>query len=115
VAEEHGDLAGPLDVWYRIAKPAGWTSLEDARQDFPSADGVGEYTVFNIKGNEYRLISIIFYRTRKLSIRDVITHAEYDKGRWKKRLHRPQTLLTANSWRKRSLRSFSPKKRTIAL
>jgi mRNA interferase HigB len=83
-AEEHGDLAGPLDVWYRIAKRADWTSLEDVRRDFPSADAVGKYTVFNIKGNEYRLISLIFYPRKKLFIRDVITHAEYDKGRWKK-------------------------------
>jgi mRNA interferase HigB len=83
-AEEHEDLVGPLDVWYRIAKPAGWTSLEDVRRDFPTPDGVGEYTVFNIKGNEYRLISLIFYRSKMLFIRDVITHAEYDKGRWKK-------------------------------
>jgi mRNA interferase HigB len=77
-------MAGPLDVWYRIAKSADWTSLQDFRRDFPSADGVGKYTVFNIKGNEYRLISLIFYRRKKLFIRDVITHAEYDKGRWKK-------------------------------
>ncbi len=83
-AEEHGDLAGPLDVWYRIAKRADWTSLKDVRRDFPSADGVGKYTVFNIKGNEYRLVSLIFYRSGKLFIRNVITHAEYDKGRWKK-------------------------------
>jgi mRNA interferase HigB len=82
-SEEHGDLAGPLDVSYRIAKRADWTSLEDVRHDFPSADGVGKYTVFNIKGNEYRLISLIFYRSKKLFIRDVITHAEYDKGRCK--------------------------------
>src|ERR1700730_13788392 len=71
-AEEHGDLAGPLDVWYRIAKRADWTSLEDVRRDFPSADAVGKYTVFNIKGNEYRLISLMFYRSKKLFIRDVI-------------------------------------------
>ncbi len=83
-AEQHGDLAGPLDIWYRIAKPSGWTSLEDVRRDFPSADRVGKYTVFNIKGNEYRLISLIFYRSKKLFIRDVISHTEYDKGRWKK-------------------------------
>lgn len=83
-AEEHGDLAGPLDVWYRIAKRADWTSLKAVRRDFPFADGVGKYTVFNIKGNEYRLISLIFYRSKKIFIRDVITHAEYDKGRWKK-------------------------------
>jgi mRNA interferase HigB len=83
VAEKHGDLAGPLDIWYRIAKSVDWASREDLRRDFPSADGVGKYTVFNIKGNEYRLISLIFYRSKKLFIRDVITHAEYDKGRWK--------------------------------
>jgi mRNA interferase HigB len=83
-AEEHGDLAGPLDVWYRIAKRADWTSLKAVRRDFPFADGVGKYTVFNIKGNEYRLISLIFHRSKKIFIRDVITHAEYDKGRWKK-------------------------------
>jgi mRNA interferase HigB len=83
-AKHHGDLAGPLDVWYRIAKKADWSSLEDTRRDFPSADGVGDYTVFNIKGNEYRLIALIFYRSRRLFIRDVVTHAAYSKGRWKK-------------------------------
>ena len=83
-SKEHGDLAGPLDVWYRIAKHADWTSLEDVRRDFPSADGVGKYTVFNIKGNEHRLISLLFYRRKKLFIRDVITPADHDKGRWEK-------------------------------
>jgi mRNA interferase HigB len=83
-AKGQGNLAGPLDVWYRIAKRADWTSLKDVRRDFPSADAVGKYTVFNIKGNEYRLISLMFYRSKKLFIRDVITRAEYDKGRWKK-------------------------------
>jgi mRNA interferase HigB len=80
----HTDLAGPLDVWYRIAKAATWESREDVRQQFPSADGVVKYTVFNIKGNSYRLISVINYRTKRLFIRDVLTHAEYDKEGWKK-------------------------------
>jgi mRNA interferase HigB len=80
----HADLAAPLDVWYRIAKAATWESLEDVRQQFPSADGVEKFTVFNIKGGSYRLISEINYRTQKLFIRDVLTHAEYDKGGWKK-------------------------------
>jgi mRNA interferase HigB len=80
----HADLAAPLDVWYRIAKAAAWESLEAVRQQFPSADAVGKHTVFNIKGGNYRLITEINYRTKKLFIRDAITHAEYDKGGWKK-------------------------------
>jgi mRNA interferase HigB len=80
----HSDLAASLDIWYRIAKRALWDSLEEVRQVLPTADRVGDYTVFNIKGNDYRLITLIFYRSKKVFIRDVLTHAEYDKGRWKK-------------------------------
>jgi mRNA interferase HigB len=82
-AQTHGDgLDIALDVWFRIALRASWKSLADIRQVFPSADGVGKYTVFNIKGNSYRLITVIFY-PKTLFIRDVLPHAEYDKGRWK--------------------------------
>jgi mRNA interferase HigB len=81
---EHGDLFAPLDVWYRIAKKAEWQSLEDVRNVYPSADGVGKYTVFNIKGNAFRLIAEINYRTGRLYIRHVLTHAEYDRGGWKR-------------------------------
>jgi mRNA interferase HigB len=80
----HGNLAEPLDLWYRIAKHAGWKSLDDLRQTFPSADRVGKHTVFNIKGNSYRLIVEINYITGRVYIRHVLTHAEYDKGGWKK-------------------------------
>ncbi len=79
----HADLAVPLDVWYRVAKTADWKSLADVRETFPSADGVGKYTVFNIKGNAYRLIVEINYRSRRLFLRHVLTHAEYDKGAWR--------------------------------
>lgn len=79
----YGDLAGPLDAWYRIAKKAEWRSLAEVRQTFPSADGVARYTVFNIKGNAFRLIAEINYRTGRLYIRHVLTHAAYDKDGWK--------------------------------
>jgi mRNA interferase HigB len=81
-AREHADLSDPLDVWYRIAKRAEWQSLAEVRASFPSADGVGKFTVFNIKGNHYRLVCEINYRTGRLYIRNVLTHAEYDKGAW---------------------------------
>ena len=80
----HADLEGPLDTWFRIAKKAKWNSLAEIRQTFPSTDGVEGYTVFNIKGNEYRLITRINYRTGRIFIREVLTHGEYDRGSWKK-------------------------------
>ena len=83
-AKRHGDLSAPLDVWYRISKKAEWNSLEDVRSTFPSADAVGKYTVFNIKGNSYRLIVEINYRSRLIFVRHVPSHADYDKGGWKR-------------------------------
>lgn len=82
-AKRHGDLSAPLDVWDRVAKKAEWRSLDDVRQTFPSADPVGKYTVFNVKGNSYRLIVEINYRSRRIFIRSVLSHADYDKEGWK--------------------------------
>ena len=83
-AEEHRDLNGPLDIWYRVAKKAAWGNLTDVRRTFPTADAVEEFTIFNIKGNAYRLITEINYRTGRIFLRHVLTHSEYSKGGWKK-------------------------------
>jgi mRNA interferase HigB len=83
-AARHPELTAPLDAWYRIAKKAAWGNLIDVRRTFPSADAVDEFTVFNIKGNSYRLITEINYLTGRIFLRPVLTHAEYSKGGWKK-------------------------------
>lgn len=83
-AEEHAELGEPLDVWYRMAKKAAWKNLMDVRRVFPTADAVGEFTVFNIKGNAYRLITEINYQTGRIFLRHVLTHAEYSKGGWRR-------------------------------
>jgi mRNA interferase HigB len=83
-AERYGHLSSSLDAWFRLAKKAEWRSLADVRQLFPSADAVGRFTVFKIKGNSYRLIAEINYRGGRLYVRHVLTHAEYDKGGWKR-------------------------------
>jgi mRNA interferase HigB len=83
-ASKHGDLFAPLDAWCRIAKKAQWRSLEDVRMVFPAADSVGRSTVFNIKGNAFRLVVEINYQTGRLYIRHVLTHAAYDKEGWKR-------------------------------
>jgi len=82
-AVQHGDLESPLEVWFRIAKRACWQTLADVRKTFSSADLVEKWTVFNIKGNKYRLITEINYRFQRVYIRYVLTHAEYDQEKWK--------------------------------
>jgi mRNA interferase HigB len=82
-AKHHRDLYAPLDAWYRIAKKAEWRSLEEVRKVLPSADGVDRFTVFNVKGNAFRLIAEINYKTGRLYIRHVLTHAAHDRGGWK--------------------------------
>ncbi len=67
-------------MWYRITKKADWSSLEDVRRVFPTADGVGKFTVFNIKGNAFLLIAEINYKTGRIFVREVLTHAAYDNG-----------------------------------
>jgi mRNA interferase HigB len=79
----HADLEGPLDAWFRIAKKALWGNLADVRKTFSNADAVGRSTVFNVKGNQYRLITEINYAFGRIYIRHVLTHAEYDRGGWK--------------------------------
>ena len=84
----HGGLATTLDAWYWTAKSATWQSLAEVRRTYPSADGVRVadrvFTVFNIGGNSYRLVAGINYLTRRIFIKHVLTHAEYDKGEWKR-------------------------------
>jgi mRNA interferase HigB len=55
----------------------------DVRRLCPTADPVEKFTVFNIKGNAYRLIIEINYRTGRVFLRHVLTHAEYSKRAWK--------------------------------
>jgi mRNA interferase HigB len=82
-AARHADLEGPLDAWFRIAKQAEWGSLADVRMTFSSADAVGKWTVFNIKGINYRLIAEVNYVFGRVYVRHVLTHTEYDRGGWK--------------------------------
>lgn len=79
----HPDALEPLDHWYRVSRRANWQSVAAVRLDFPHADAVGGYTVFNMGGNKYRLIATIKYRWQVVYIRGILTHAEYDKGAWK--------------------------------
>ena len=82
-AETPGHALAPLMRWYRVAKKALWNDVHEARADFPHADPVGKFTVFNIKKNEDRLITVVHSNRFKIYVRAVLTHDEYDNGKWK--------------------------------
>lgn len=79
----HPESREPLDRWYRIIKQNDYSSFSELRKTFPKADLVGKFTVFDIGGNKYRLIVYIVYPARRVYIRHVLTHHEYDKEKWK--------------------------------
>ena len=83
-SERHRDALVPLMNWYRIVRRADWGSLAEVRSDFSHADIVGRRTVFNIQGNDYRLIARVNYRTKRVFILQILTHDEYSKGDWKR-------------------------------
>ena len=82
-SKTHEDALEALLHWYAVAKRATWRHLADVRADFPHADAVEMFTVFNIGGNKYRLISVIKYRWQIVYIRHILTHRKYDEGKWK--------------------------------
>lgn len=79
----HPDARAPLNAWSTIVRKTDYTSFADLRATFPSADQVGRFTVFNIGGNKFRPIAAIHYNRKKLYVRHVLTHAEYDQGAWR--------------------------------
>jgi mRNA interferase HigB len=82
-AAQYPNIEKRIQKWYKVTQQAVWQSLEDVRQSFKDAEAVGNFTVFNIKGNDYRLIAGIDYERQLIYYKYFLTHAEYDKDRWK--------------------------------
>lgn len=82
---KHPDAESPLQAWFRTIESEVFAVFNDLRATFASADYAGGLTVFNIGGNKCRLIAAIHYNRHKVFIREVLTHAEYDCGDWKRR------------------------------
>jgi len=81
--EKEKQAEQPLLAWYRIVRNSNFGNFAELRKTFPSADQFGSCTIFNIGGNKYRLITVIHYNTGKVFIRKVLTHKQYDQGKWK--------------------------------
>lgn len=82
--KQHADSQSSLKATLKVLEDARWRNLVEVRQIYPHADAVGSCTVFNVKGNKYRLITRIDYRAQTVQIKKVLTHAEYNKEKWKK-------------------------------
>ena len=72
-----------LRNWHTVAENSRFADFADLRQSFGSADYVPPYTVFDVGGNNYRVVVIVRYRDGKMFVRWVMTHREYDD--WCKR------------------------------
>ena len=80
---KHPDSKKPLEAWFRTIERSTFKTWSELRAAFPTADKVGDRIVFNIGGNKYRLITVIHFNRGKAFVRYVLTHKEYDEGRWK--------------------------------
>lgn len=69
-----------LDAWFHEASKADWKNSADVRKNYASASIVGsDRVVFNIKGNDYRLVTALNYVKQVVFIKWVGTHSAYDK------------------------------------
>lgn len=77
---KHADANDALNDWFAIVKDANWSNFSDMKKTFNSVDAVGDKRfVFNIKGNQYRLVAMVFFSVRTVYIKFIGTHSEYDK------------------------------------
>ena len=90
-AKKHPNAGSGLHKWLDIAKNAKWTSFTKLRESFRHADEVvvasgRPVVIFNIGGNNYRLITAVHYNRGVVYVMMFLTHAEYDKEKWKDQL-----------------------------
>ena len=89
---KHPQAEMPLREWYTRATGGRFGNYAELKRSFPAVDMVpvrrGGMTtrlyVFDIGGNKYRLIAAIHFDVQRLFVRNVLTHAEYHLGGWKK-------------------------------
>jgi mRNA interferase HigB len=87
----HCEVRAALERWYKVVKVQRWASFAELRRTFSSADqvrvGSGKTAVvFNIGGNNTRLVAAVHYNTEKVFVLRILSHSEYGRGRWKDEL-----------------------------
>jgi len=90
-SQKHASARNALQRWGAIIRAANYERPMMLQEHFPSADFVEvasgrRLVVFNIKGNDYRLIASVNFNLRTLTLHDFLTHAQYSKNKWQKNL-----------------------------
>jgi mRNA interferase HigB len=76
---KHADSKEALETWFRVCKHSSWSNFNEVRKAYPTADVVGDdRMVFNIKGNNYRLIARFSFRFKTVQVKWIGTHGEYN-------------------------------------
>lgn len=81
----HPQAASVLLAWHKIARAADWSSLMQVRRNFPSADLVGMVLIFDILNNDLRLLTVVFWRSKRIYVKALLTHKQYDQKEWVKK------------------------------
>ncbi len=81
--EIHPESEASMKDWISKVRDADWKNFSDIRQTFNSTDVYKNCVVFNVGGNNYRIIGMIEYRKHLVFIRAILTHKKYDKNDWK--------------------------------
>lgn len=79
--QRHAQAERPLQAWRKVVESGRFDNFADLRRAFASVDKVGDFHVFDIAGNHYRVIAAIHFNTQTLYVRHVLTHREYDTWR----------------------------------
>lgn len=83
--ELHAASRKPIDRWVRLIEEATLETTSDMKSLFGSnVDFVEGKTVFDVGGNKYRVVTMVDYPTKLVTVIFVGTHVQYDKGDWKK-------------------------------
>lgn len=87
---KHNGSRKPIMHWYRVASSSNWKNYDDLKQTFGTADLItknkAKYVIFNIGGNNYRMITKIDFNGNLVIVKIMMTHAEYSKDKWKEML-----------------------------
>ncbi len=93
--ETHPQAKEPLSTWFRVMERSEFSDLNEMKRTFGTADYLAPYTIFDVGGNKFRIITAIHYNRNRAYIRHVFTHPEYDE--WSDRMRRTKRRKRAKS------------------
>ena len=81
---DHPETAAALDAWWKVVRAARWQHFDECRRSLTTADQVGRSLIFDILGNNYRLITVVSWRNQRIYVKALLTRREYERNTWHK-------------------------------